>query len=192
MPRKLWPSLRPRGTLSGNSYYEEQLVRRQPWLTFGKKHEQWYRSKIRRVSPFSCFQGQLGSGNDTVTFALGKASCKPGAALCFCGLSLEGEDYSGATTWVPRGAWPALLIPAFSEQDWLRLSWPGSKTSSAGGLSHGPEPSYSSVRASPALAQLAHRQPNRLHQAQVSWCVDIFSSTHSLGFPLSEFHLCSH
>lgn len=133
MPRKLWPSLRPRGTLSGNGYYEEQLVRGQPWLTFGKKHEQWYRSKIRRVSPFSCFQGQLGSGNDTVTSALGRApagqsaSCKLGAALCFCGLSLEGEDYGGATTWVSRGAWPALLIPALSEQDWLRgtEAWSG-------------------------------------------------------------------
>lgn len=186
MPRKLWPSLRPRGTLSGNGYYEEQLERGQQWLTFGKKHEQWYRSKIRRASPF-CFQGQLGSGNAPVTFALGRApagqsaSCKLGAALCFCGLSLEGEDYGGATTWVPHGAWPALLIPALSR----------SRTDS-GGLSHGPEPSYGCGRASPALAQLARRQPNKLHQAQVSWCTDVFSSTHSLGFPLSEFHLCSH
>lgn len=127
MPRKLWPSSRPRGTLSGNGYRKEQLVRGHLWLTLGKKHEQWYRSKIRRVSPFSCFRGQFGSGNNTVTSALctapagESASCKLGAALRFCGLSLEGEDYGGATTWSLAG----LIKPSSLKAGltWVVLAW---------------------------------------------------------------------
>jgi len=197
MPRKLWPSSRPRETLSGNGYRKEQLARGQLWHTFGIKHKQWYRSKIRRVSPFSCFQGQFGSGNNTVTSALHtappgqSASCKLGAALCFCRLSLPGEDYGGATTWVPCRAWPALWSPALSEQEWLGLSRPGGTTSSAGGLSHGTEPSHLSMRTSPVLAELANRRPNKIHQVQLA-PVQTFSSTQILWvFPLSEFYLCS-
>lgn len=67
MWRKLRPSSRPRVTLRGNSYHKEQLVRGQLWLTFRKNHKQWHRSKIRRVSPFSCFRGQFESVNNTVT-----------------------------------------------------------------------------------------------------------------------------
>lgn len=138
MPRKLWPSSRPRGTLSGNGYRKEQLVRGQLWFTVGKRHEQWYRSKIRSLSPFSCFQGHFGSGNNTVSFALyiapagNPVSYKMGAALHFCRTFLEGEDYSEATTQAPCRAWPALWTLALLEQGWLGSSWPQSKTTSAG------------------------------------------------------------
>lgn len=130
MPKKLWPSSRPRGTLSGNGYHKEQLVRGQLWLFLGKKLEQWYRSKITRASPFSYFQGQFVSGNNAVTSALCKApagqfsSCKLGAALRFCRLSLEGENNSGANRWGLTQNLVSLTNP--SSQDRIDSGCPGS------------------------------------------------------------------
>lgn len=128
-------------------------MRGQLWPTLGKKkHKQWYRSKIRRVSPLSCFQGQFESGKNTVTSALCAASagqspsCKLGAALHFCRPSLEGEDYSGATTRNLAG-----LINPSSPRAGLTcvvLAWEQNKQC------RGTEPWYS------AVVQLRESQPH--------------------------------
>lgn len=113
-----------------------------------------------------------------------------GAALCFCRLS-SGNDYNGTITQVPHEVWLALTTPILSQQGWLGLFWPGDKTVSTGRLSCVTEPLYSSVTARHVLAQLACRQPNKLHQVQISSFIDIFQYPHSLGFP-TEFYLCFH
>lgn len=192
MPRKLWPSSRPRGTLSGNGYRKEQLVRGQLWFTVGKRHEQWYRSKIRSLSPFSCFQGHFGSGNNRVSFALyiapagNPASYKMGAALHFCRTRRELQQSHDAGS---MQSLASLMNPSplRAGLTWVVLA-SEQNHQCRGELSNGTVPLHSSMTASPVLVSVVLRKDDKLHQRQVSSYIDICQYPNPLGFP-TEFSL---
>lgn len=182
MPRTLWPSSRLRGTLSGNGYRKEQLVRGQLWLTLGNNG---IGQRLEESLPYPASRVSLGLEKTQLPLPCAQPQLVSLPAANWVQLCTSaGRPWKERTTVEqPHGTWPALLTPALPEQDWLALSWPGSRTSSAGGLSHGTALLYSSVRASPVLAELPHRQPNKLYQVQVSSCTHIFQYPDFLGFP---------